>query len=151
MAINVLQAAKHLCMMSDWTLTNLELQKVLYISYMFYLGRYGKPLFKNNFQAWRYGPVLPQLYNKFKKYGSDSIPESAFGRFIFDRVKDLDSEKEVDVLNEVIAAIPDNRGFRLVEITHWDNGAWTNKYQPFKNIPIKDADISKEYEAIQRL
>ena len=56
-------------MMSNWTLTNLELQRMLYISNMLYLGKYNKPLVKGSFQARIYGPVHVQLYERVRQYG----------------------------------------------------------------------------------
>ena len=39
MAINVLQAAKYLAEESGWKLTRLELQKIIYLAHIVYLGK----------------------------------------------------------------------------------------------------------------
>jgi len=44
MAVHVLDAANHLCKRSGWTLTQIELQKLLYIAHMIHLGTYPSPL-----------------------------------------------------------------------------------------------------------
>ncbi len=62
MAISVLDAANHLCEKSEWTLTQLELQKLLYLSHMIHLGFYKSPLVYGDFEAWEFGPVHPELY-----------------------------------------------------------------------------------------
>lgn len=49
-------------------LTNLKLQKLLYYTQAWYLVLKGQPLFKEDFQAWVHGPVLPTQYQRFKKY-----------------------------------------------------------------------------------
>lgn len=54
-------------------ITNLKLQKVLYYIQLAYLKQEGKPLIDEDFEAWRHGPVIPSLYDKFKIYVSDSI------------------------------------------------------------------------------
>ena len=41
MTVPSLSAAKRLCEKSDWTLTNLHVQKLLYIAHMFYMGENG--------------------------------------------------------------------------------------------------------------
>ena len=57
MTIDVLQAAKCLGRMSSWRFSNLELQKIIYISHMLYLGQEEKPLVEGYFQVWNYGPA----------------------------------------------------------------------------------------------
>ena len=79
MAINVLQAAKYLCQESNWTLTNLEVQKLIYLSHMIYMGFYGEgPLIGGTFQAWKRGPVHPELYEKLRIYKSEPIVKIYF-------------------------------------------------------------------------
>ena len=50
MTIDVLQAAKCLGRMSSWRFSNLELQKIIYICHMLYLGQQGEPLVKGDFR-----------------------------------------------------------------------------------------------------
>ena len=73
MSISVSAAAKRLCERSGWSLTNLKLQKLLYISHMFHLGKTGEPLVNGHFEAWDYGPVSPFLYHKVKVFGSSPV------------------------------------------------------------------------------
>ena len=39
----------------------------------------GEGLFGNRIEAWRYGPVIPDLYHATKSYGREPIPLSAIG------------------------------------------------------------------------
>ena len=55
MPIHVLQAAKYMADRSGWNLSNLELQKILYIAHMFHLGRHSTALVRGEFQAWDLG------------------------------------------------------------------------------------------------
>ncbi len=50
-------------------LTPLQLMKLTYLSHAWMLAIYDKPLFKNKIQAWPYGPVIPDVYFAFNKYG----------------------------------------------------------------------------------
>lgn len=47
-------------------LTNLKLQKLLYYAQAWHLVRKKQQLFKEDFQAWVHGPVLPSQYMRFK-------------------------------------------------------------------------------------
>ena len=62
-------AARTIADLWDGPVTNLALQKLLYLSHMVHSGRGRGLLASNHFQAWDYGPVEPQLYHKLKAYG----------------------------------------------------------------------------------
>jgi uncharacterized phage-associated protein len=47
---------------------NLKLQKLLYYSQCLYLALYETPLFDDEFQAWRYGPVCPPVYRFYRDF-----------------------------------------------------------------------------------
>ena len=53
--------------------TNLKLQKLLYLAQAYFLAKMGRPIFANTIEAWEFGPVVPDVYHKFKKNGSDPI------------------------------------------------------------------------------
>lgn len=57
------------------TITNLQLQKILYLFACEYQKELGKYPFDESFQAWAYGPVIPEVYFEYKKYGSAPIAE----------------------------------------------------------------------------
>lgn len=55
-------------------LTNLKLQKLVYYAQAWHLALKNKPLFNDEIQAWAHGPVVPSLYQRFKKHRWDAIP-----------------------------------------------------------------------------
>ncbi|MCH9780371.1 MAG: SocA family protein [Alphaproteobacteria bacterium] len=88
------QAAKIAAITLDWKVTNLRLQKMLYLGHMWYWGRHDAPLVEDNFEAWDYGPVLPELYHKLKIYGASIIREEVFAHVTID---DYDSKKKTSL------------------------------------------------------
>lgn len=58
---------------SGSTLTPLKLQKILYYAQGYYLAINDVELFREEFQAWTHGPANPKIYDKYKKYGYNSI------------------------------------------------------------------------------
>lgn len=58
----------------DIEVTNLKVQKLLYYSQSLYLALYEEPLFQEEIQAWRYGPVCPPAYYFYSKYDADKLP-----------------------------------------------------------------------------
>lgn len=58
---------------SGKTIDPLKLQKLVYLAHGWNLAFTGQPLVEESFQAWKYGPVSPKLYDKYKKYGGNPI------------------------------------------------------------------------------
>lgn len=140
MAITGQQAARRLAELSNWRLTNLALQKILYMAHMVHLGRYGEPLVNEDFQAWDYGPVLPSVYHKAKVFGSEPV------RDIFHSSAMPNSGREDDILKEAISALGECDAADLVNISHWEKGAWASHYNPGgRGIRIPNDDILNEY------
>ncbi len=146
MTVSIFTIAKRLCEKSGWTLSNLELQKMAYITHMFYMGQHEQhePLSGGAFQAWNYGPVDPDLYHLIKRFGFDPIPEG-----YFDFAADIsDAHPGTRYLDDAVENLPRHR---LVAITHWEHGAWRKNYIPnVRGIQIPNADILEEYKKRQK-
>lgn len=144
MSISVFQAAKYLGKASDWRLSHLEMQKIIYLCHMMYLGEKDKPLVDEDFQAWDYGPVHPSLYRRLRRSGSSPIDKSIFNE-TEDLIEDIHKE-EIEMLNRAIKRFPPGSGPKLLAITHWEKGAWAKRYKAgVKNIIISKDDILEEY------
>ncbi|WP_270595940.1 Panacea domain-containing protein [Anaerococcus vaginalis] len=102
-------------------ISNLKLQKLLYYAQGSYLSIYDKPLFKESIEAWRHGPVVDSVYQKYKKFGSSGIDE-------FDK-SDIDKETE-SLLKEVYKIFGKYSAWGLREMTHQED-------------PWKETDINQ--------
>jgi uncharacterized phage-associated protein len=67
-------------------ITNLKLQKLLYYAQAWYMVHHdGKKLFNDDIEAWKHGPVVRSIYDKYKRYGNGLIDkeelceDNAFG------------------------------------------------------------------------
>ena len=72
---SILTAARYLCELSDWKLSNIELQKLLYFAQTRSLGRDNSVIFQGDFEAWPMGPVSVDLYHKVKSYESGCVKD----------------------------------------------------------------------------
>ncbi len=146
MPISAFAAAKHIGKMSDWSKSNLEIQKILYIAHMLHLGNWQKRLVQEHFQAWDLGPVIPVLYHKAKIFGADPVKN------IFRSVSDLDgSQPEAKTLHSTFNIVCGHTGGQLVAITHCKYGAWYKNYQPGAlHVVIPNEDIIEEFKERQR-
>ncbi|WP_298618718.1 Panacea domain-containing protein [uncultured Zoogloea sp.] len=141
MVVPALSAARSVCELKDWTVSNLELQKLLYIAHMFRLGEAQAPLVAESFQAWDYGPVVPQVYRQVKGFGSGPI------RNVFNWVPSVPPGPELDTLRRTVDLTRGMTAGTLVAITHWPQGAWSKVYQPnTTGITIPNHLIAQEYE-----
>jgi len=124
-------------------LSNLSLQKMLYIAQMVHLGKVRRPLIRDDFEAWDYGPVLPAVYHKAKIFGSGPV------RNVFRTIEGIEANDDADnwLLRAYNSLIQKNPG-ELISITHWDKGAWAKNYEPgVRHIVIPMGDILEEYKA----
>jgi uncharacterized phage-associated protein len=144
MTISTSAAAKAACEMRDWQISNLELQKILYVAHMVHLGRHGQPLLPETFEAWDYGPVIPSLYHQAKMFGAEPVRDVFYG------VKVPDGGAELETIREVVQFLAPMTPGQLVDLTHWGDGAWAKHYRPgVRHIPIPNPDVQNEFRARQ--
>lgn len=55
-------------------ITHLKLQKLLYYAQAWHLAMHGKPLFRNTIEAWLHGPVIREVYDRFRHLSWNPIP-----------------------------------------------------------------------------
>jgi uncharacterized phage-associated protein len=125
MALSSSMALRQLCEFKDWSITNLEAQKLLYFAHMIALGESDgrTPLVSESFQAWDYGPVLPSAYRQVKIFGDKPIKP-----FLFSHRTPLRTEFD-DVLRKTVAEFGHLSSSRLVAESHWPKGAWAEYYR----------------------
>lgn len=140
MTTRVENAAHYLCQLSGWKLSNLQLQKMLYLADMNFVGQGRGRLVDEDFEAWDYGPVLPTLYHACKAFGPKPIPNVFWG------AEDISGTPEAEMLAIAWEKLKGQNAGRLVENTHWSGGAWAKRYVPgAKGIRISSEDMVDEY------
>jgi len=91
-------------------ITNLKLQKILYFAQAYYLAKLSKPLFSEEIEAWDYGPVVHEVYTKFKRNKSNPI--------IVEDDKSVIEEEDKDFLKKIWNTFGAYSASRLVDIVH---------------------------------
>lgn len=141
MTVNSKDAAAHLCRNAGWRLSNLEIQKVLYMADMNFVGQGHGRLINENFEAWDYGPVLPSLYHKLKVFGSKPVKDVFWG------VEDISGTPEASIIERALSGLKGLSPGQLVENTHWSGGAWAKRYVPgARGQQILAQDMINEYQ-----
>ena len=140
MTISYLNAAHRLGVNSGWSISNLKLQKILYMADMNFSGQGKGRLINDDFEAWDYGPVLPSLYRDCKAFGASPVPNIFWG------ARDLNGTPEAAILDLAWERLKSKSPGELVQATHWPDGAWAKRYVPgVKSIKITTQDMINEY------
>jgi uncharacterized phage-associated protein len=144
--LSPLQAAAELCRVSGWSISNLKVQKLLYLAELLYTGEHGgeDQLISGHFEAWDYGPVLPEAYRALKMFGSRPVEN------IFRTVPEIQDPLRKQMLHRAYDHFGSWTASQLVNVTHWEYGAWAKNYAPGSFAEIKRQDILDEYRARQR-
>ena len=141
MIVTPMQAAKIMAETSGFQLSNLQIQKILYLAHMWRLySRDGMPLITEHFEAWDYGPVVPSLYHKLKAYGAGPV-KNIFRTTSVENVPEPTRRLLVSAV-ERFGNVPPGA---LVQLTHRDNGAWARNYcGSWDSAVIPNSDIREE-------
>lgn len=138
----------------NFGISNLKLQKILYFIQAVFLINRDKPCFTEEIEAWDFGPVVPEAYHEFKRYGSLDIPTVTsyyeqsdnwnFERTTYNDKDIADGDKEL--INEVINKFSGYAATDLVNITH-QQMPWLDAYVPHMNNIITKESIKEYFSA----
>ena len=123
-------------------MTNKKLQKIVYYAYCWFIVNHNdnsenitNVLFREQPEAWIHGPVFPTLYEKYRQYGRDTIPQVEFNETI-----DEDLE---EFFNEIIEIFGEFDGDQLELMTH-NESPWLEARKNYNNNEPSNKLISLE-------
>ncbi len=134
---SVLLVAKYIikyCNEKNYSVSNLKLQKLLYFAQAEFLVSTGSPCFPEEIEAWDFGPVVPEVYHRYKVYGSSNIPyisTSLLGRI---------SPPDKALIEDMVDQCAKYTASQLVEITHHQD-PWVRAYAPYRSNIITKRSI----------
>lgn len=108
-------------------ISNLQLQKILYFVWIDYYKQNKEYLFDEEFNAWKLGPVIISVYNRYCVYGGMPIVSYSHREF-----PELDES-----LGELIDKYRSMSATELVNLSHAKDGAWNEIYN------VLNKDLSK--------
>lgn len=159
----VLDVSRHVINYSidkNYSISNLRLQKLLYFIQAYFLSYTEKkePCFREEIEAWDFGPVVPEAYYNFKQYGSSNIPKiEKLMEFVKEdsvwKLKSIDynddclDDEDKQVINDVVDSLSEFSALELVNITH-NQSPWKDVYVPNKRgIIIKNEAIRSYFSS----
>lgn len=99
-------------------ITNTKLQKLLYFVQGSYLAKYNKKAFEDNIIAWKYGPVVKDIYYKYSLYGAEPI-------IVVDKFESKISIMLSEVIDIVLESFLETNQTNLIEETIKRGSPWS--------------------------
>jgi uncharacterized phage-associated protein len=123
----------------------MKLQKMVYLAHGYHLAKYNEPLIKEEFEAWKFGPVVQCIYQDYKLYGSDKIIDT---ELIAEDQNNLEAiefnDAAIDAIEYTWQVTKHLNASQLSRWSHLDGSPWAQVYSerqfsiPIKNTSIKD-------------
>lgn len=119
MVYNVQDIANKIILQTDTergdVITNLKLQKLLYYLQGYHLAFFDAPFFDDTIEAWTYGPVVPDVYHRFKDNKSLAIELED------EAIEEIDFKPKVqNMFEQVMKEYGKFSAIRLMEMTHME-------------------------------
>ena len=128
---------------SQRDISPMKLMKLVYIAHGWMLGLYGRALISDRVEAWRYGPVIPELYRTVRKFRAGAIPP--------DKVEAPGDEHEFDEYEKgVIDQVYDIYGgnysaIQLSQMTHARDTPWDKTYNRVGRSSLIPNDLIEDH------
>lgn len=141
-ALEVAQEFLDLARNENRNLTNMQLQKLVFFAHGIHLGAFGRPLIDDEVRAWDFGPVIPELYERLRRYGrgvvTDDLPHDP------DAIAPDGSEMEA--IRTTWETYRDTGAWTLSTISHLEGSPWEQIWRQRKYAPIPNDIIQDYYE-----
>ena len=126
---------------AERTITPMQVLKLVYYCHAWMLGIYGRPLIRQPIEAWRYGPVVRELYRSIREYGGDPIP------LLIDGAPDADYDSEEQrIIDQVWEQYGQLTGLQLSSLTHAVGTPWDITWRKWgRDAIIPNALIERFY------
>lgn len=140
-------------------LTQLSLYKIIYFSHGWYLSSFGKPLILQDFEAWKFGPVVKVLHDEFGKFRSKPITARA-------RKLDIYTNQRIDVAanltvadKKFIVSMFDgyhvHDAWKLSEMTHETGSPWDTLWNASEptgrlGLRLRNSEIKAHFDKMSK-
>lgn len=138
-----LDVAKYIiwhCKENSYSISNLKLQKLLYFVQAQFLVVLGVSAFAEDIEAWDFGPVVPEVYQYFKLWGSSEIPKR-----VVNGANCKIFKRDQEIIDEILKECAPYSANALMNIAH-NQKPWCEVYEKYCNNVIKTKKIKEYFE-----
>lgn len=133
-------------------ITPMKLQKLVYYAHAWSLALFNEPLIKDRIEAWRYGPVIPTLYEEFKEFRGNPITRKALeldlqGRKIEAAIPETDTRSK-SLVRKVWGILGKLTPIQLSNMSHSPNEPWSKIQTKDIGLAIPDELIKECFSKI---
>lgn len=144
---------------NDGKIDAMKMQKLVYFAHGWCLALKDSPLITERIEAWRYGPVVRELYSAFRDAGSGPITHPAYeavlkdgkiGFYIPD-INEEDEDGQVDkefaksLLDEIWKVYGEFSAIQLSNLTHEPGTPWSETWSASKRNTIISDELIRIY------
>lgn len=104
---------------NEASFTPMQLIKMVYIAHGWMLGLFGRPLIRQSVEAWKYGPVVPDVYYAIKHYRNNPVKE-----YIGGVANEAFDDYELELIDKIREVYGGFSGVKLSAITHETGTPW---------------------------
>ena len=140
-AESVANAFLDLARRNSKVLTNMQLQKLVYIAHGYSLAKLRQPLFYNNIHAFEWGPVIPNIYKPLSKYGAGEVKDY----LLTQEPPVAEDGQEMEIIKEVWEEYGQFSGLELSALTHRKGSPWSETWRTNPFGVISDELIAEYY------
>ena len=127
----------------DTETTPMHVIKLVYLAHGWMLALHDVPLINEPVEAWRYGPVISSVYQRYKAYGGFPITSTSS-----DQSEKLDVRQE-QIIKDTVEAYRSHGPWDLSEITHRKGSPWDTATRSFGLAgDIPDELIQRHYKRL---
>lgn len=127
------------------SLSPMKLLKLVYIAHGWHRGYFSTNLINDAVQAWRYGPVIPDLYRKLKHFGRRAIDAPIEGYGIAgDSQNPVPEDRTLALLDRVWDIYSQYGGVELSAMTHQSGTPWDQIWKSSGGEDYRGAIIPNE-------
>ncbi len=135
-------------------LTQMSILKLIYFAHGWYLAARDRPLIKQDFEAWQYGPVVKVVRDEFKSFGNHPITARAcrWDLLSGDRieVKPCLATDDGKFVKDIFEAYHVYNAWQLSELTHEKGSPWDrlwNASEPIgrMSLRLRNRDIKEHF------
>lgn len=126
-------------------LTPMQLIKLVYVANGWSLALLNHALINEQIQAWQYGPVIPNVYRAFNRFGSAPVTEYAYDNATkLEYVAALEDD-ERRLIHAVVDSYGSMHAFQLSNKMHEPGTPWTKTFNASGPYSVISPDLIKEH------